>query len=175
MMRHNPVSILLRCALVSTCVALSLLTPCTTAKFILHGGERAKKHIRPEQPGPYVLIFAFDGAGYDQLMEAINSGKAPAMAGMLGKPEGNGLYEHAYSVPNAVTILPSTTIAAWSAIFTGSPTAWNGVSGNEWFAREEKKFYAPAPVSVSEREDNRAMVMDGLVGKAPKSPTLFQQ
>src|SRR3984957_21233831 len=175
MMRHNPVSNLVRCAVISISVALLTLASCTTAKFILHGGERAKKHIRPEQPGPYVLIFAFDGAGYDQLMEAINSGKAPAMAGMLGKSEGGGLYEHAYSVPNAVTILPSTTIAAWSAIFTGAPTAWNSVSGNEWFAREEMKFYAPAPVSVSEMDDNRAMVMDGLVGKALKSPTLFQQ
>ena len=78
------------------------------------------------------------------------------MAAMLGKPEGSGgLYEHAYSVPNTVTILPSTTIAAWSAIFTGAPTAWNSVSGNEWFAREEMKFYAPAPVSVSEMDDNR--------------------
>jgi len=174
-MRHKLLSILLRCALVSTCVALSLLTSCTTVKFILHGGERAKKHIRPEQPGPYVLIFAFDGAGYDQLMEAINSGKAPAMAGMLGKSEGGGLYEHAYSVPNAVTILPSTTIAAWSAIFTGSPTAWNGVSGNEWFVREEMKFYAPVPVSVSEMDDNRAMIIEDLVGKQLKTPTLFEQ
>ena len=175
MMRHNPVSNLIRCALVSTCVALSLLASCTTAKFILHGGERAKKHIRPDQPGPYVLIFAFDGAGYDQLMEAINSGKAPAMAGMLGKSEGGGLYEHAYSVPNAVTILPSTTIAAWSAIFTGAPTAWNGVSGNEWFVREEMKFYAPVPVSVEEMDDNRAMIIADLVGKQLKTPTLFEQ
>ncbi len=175
MMRHNPVSILLRCALVSTCVALSILASCTTAKFILHGGERAKKQIRPDQPGPYVLIFAFDGAGYDQLMEAINSGKAPAMAGMLGKSEGGGLYEHAYSVPNAVTILPSTTIAAWSAIFTGAPTAWNGVSGNEWFVREEMRFYAPVPVSVEEMDDNRAMIIEDLVGKQLKTPTLFEQ
>jgi hypothetical protein len=175
MMRHNPVSNLTRCALISTCVALSLLASCTTAEFILHGGERAKKHIRPEQPGPYVLIFAFDGVGYDQLMEAINSGKAPAMAGMLGKSEGGGLYEHAYSVPNAVTILPSTTIAAWSAIFTGAPTAWNSVSGNEWFVREEMKFYAPVPVSVEEMDDNRAMIISDLVGKQLKTPTLFEQ
>jgi hypothetical protein len=175
MMRHNPVSNLVRCAMISICVALLTLASCTTAKFILHGGERAKKHIRPEQPGPYVLIFAFDGVGYDQLMEAINSGKAPAMAGMLGKSEGGGLYEHAYSVPNAVTILPSTTIAAWSAIFTGTPTAWNSVSGNEWFVREEMKFYAPVPVSVSEMDDNRAMVIEDLVGKALKTPTLFEQ
>jgi hypothetical protein len=174
-MRPNPVSILLRCALVSTCVALSILASCTTAKFILHGGERAKSHIRPDQPGPYVLIFAFDGAGYDQLMEAINSGKAPAMAGLLGKPEGGGLYEHAYSVPNAVTILPSTTIAAWSAIFTGAPTAFNGVPGNEWFVREEMKFYAPVPVSVEEMDDNRAMIIEDLVGKQLKTPTLFEK
>ena len=78
-------------------------------------------------------------------------------------------------MPDTVSILPSTTIAAWSAIFTGAPTAWNWVSGNEWFARDEMKFYAPAPVSVSEMDDNKAMIMDGLVGKALKSPTLFQQ
>jgi Type I phosphodiesterase / nucleotide pyrophosphatase len=175
MRHHKPVSIPTRSALISTCVALSILASCATVKFILHGGERAKRHIRPEQPGPYVLIFGFDGAGYDQLMEAINSGKAPAMAGMLGRPEGNGLYEHGYSVQNAVTILPSTTIAAWSAIFTGAPTAWNGVSGNEWFVREEMKFYAPVPVSVSEMDDNRAMIIEDLVGKALKTPTLFEQ
>jgi hypothetical protein len=57
-MRIKPISILLRCALVSTCVAFSILSSCTTAKFLLHGGERAKKQIRPDQPGPYVLIFA---------------------------------------------------------------------------------------------------------------------
>jgi hypothetical protein len=174
-MRHKLVSILLRCALVSACVALSTLCSCSAAKFLLHGGERAKKNIRPDQPGPYVLIFAFDGAGYDQLMEAINSGKAPAIAGMLGKSEGGGLYEHAYSVPNAVSILPSTTIAAWSAIFTGAPTAWNSVSGNEWFVREDMKFYAPVPVSVAEMDDNRAMILENLVGKSLKTPTLFEQ
>ncbi len=175
MLRPKPAS-LLRCALISTCVALSFFTgSCSSVKFLLHGGERDKSHIRPEQPGPYVLIFAFDGAGYDQLMEAINSGKAPAMAGMLGKSEGAGLYEHAYSVPDTVSILPSTTIAAWSAIFTGAPTAWNGVSGNEWFVREKMKFYAPVPVSVAEMDDNRAMILEDLVGKALKTPTLFEQ
>jgi hypothetical protein len=175
MRHHNPVHLLLRFALLSACIVLTTLAGCSALKFLVHGGERDKSHIRPAQPGPYVLIFGFDGVGYDQLMEAINSGKAPAMAGMLGKPEGdNGLYEHAYSVPNAVSILPSTTIAAWSAIFTGSPTAWNGVPGNEWFVREDMKFVAPVPVSVSEMDDNRAMMLEDLVGKAEMTPTLFQ-
>src|ERR1700674_5962707 len=101
-MRQSRVSSLLRCALIDTFDALSTLNACSATKFLLHGGERAKSHIRPEQPGPYVLIFAFDGAGYDQLMEAINSGKAPAMAAMLGKDEGGGLYESAYAAPNDI-------------------------------------------------------------------------
>src|SRR5271157_5270163 len=176
MLRPKPALNLILCALVSTCVALLTLTSCSSVKLLVHGGEKqVKREPRPPEPGPYVLIFAFDGAGYDQLMAAVDSGKAPAMAGMLGKPEGGGLYEHAYSVPNAVSILPSTTIAAWSAIFTGAPTAWNGVAGNEWFVREEMKFYAPVPVSVAEMDDNRAMVTDNLVGHQLKVPTLFQQ
>lgn len=174
-MRHKLVSILLRCALVLACSFLPL-TSCSSVKLLLSGGEKqVKHHLHPLEPGPYVLVFAFDGVGYGQLMQAVNTGKIPTMAAMLGKSEGDGVYEHAYIVPNTVSILPSTTIAAWSAIFTGAPTAWNSVSGNEWFAREEMKFYAPAPVSVAQMDDNRAMIIDGLVGKQLKSPTLFQQ
>src|SRR5208337_5635664 len=89
MLRHYTVSIIIRCTLVSTCVALLTLTSCSSVKLLVHGGEKqVKREPRPPEPGPYVLIFAFDGAGYDQLMAAINSGKAPAMAGMLGKEEG---------------------------------------------------------------------------------------
>lgn len=176
MPRHRPVSNLIRCALVSTCVAIVTLAACSSVKLLVNGGEKqVKREPRPVEPGPYVLIFAFDGAGDDQLMAAINSGKAPAMAGMLGKDEGGGLYEHAYSVPNAVSILPSTTVAAWSSIFTGAPPAQTGVTGNEWFVREEMKFYAPVPVSVEEMDDNHAMITDNLVGRQLKVPTLFQQ
>jgi Type I phosphodiesterase / nucleotide pyrophosphatase len=176
MLRDKPILILIRCLVAVTCVGLLTLNSCSSVKLLLQGGEKqVKKEPRRPEPGPYVLIFAFDGAGYNQLMEAIDSGKAPAMASMLGKEQGRGLYEHGYSVPNAVSILPSTTIAAWSAIFTGAAPAWNGVPGNEWFVREEMKFLAPVPVSVEEMDDNRAMITDGLVGKALKTPTLFQQ
>jgi Type I phosphodiesterase / nucleotide pyrophosphatase len=175
-MRLRPIPILIRCALISACAAVLCLTSCSSVKLLVNGGEKqVKREPRPPEPGPYILVFAFDGAGYNQLMSAIQSGKAPTMAAMLGKHVEGGLYEHAYSVPNAVSILPSTTIAAWSAIFTGAPTAWNGVPGNEWFVREDMKFYAPVPVSVDEMDDNRAMITDGLVGKSLKSPTLFQQ
>ena len=175
-MRHHADSFLIRCALALTSLVLLTVASCSSVKLFLNGGEKQVKHVpRPVAPGPYVLIFAFDGAGYDQLMAAIRSGKAPAMAGMLGKDLGGGLYEHAYSAPNAVSILPSTTVAAWSAIFTGAPPAQNGVPGNEWFVREDMKFFAPVPVSVEEMDDNRAMITDNLVGRQLKVPTLFQQ
>ena len=175
-MRDNTTSSATLCALISTCVLLLTLTlnSCSSVKLLVSGGEKqVQQEPRPSAPGPYVLIFALDGAGYEQLMEAIHSGKSPALTGLLGKEEEHGLYQHAYSVPDAVSILPSTTIAAWSSIFTGAPTAWNGVPGNEWFVREDMKFYAPVPVSVEEMDDNRAMISDGLVGKSLKSPTLF--
>src|SRR5271156_5843988 len=96
MLRPKPGSYLIGCALFSMCAAILALTSCSSIKLFLNGGEKqVKREPRPPAPGPYVLIFAFDGAGYDQLMAAINSGKAPAMAGMLGKDQGGDLYGRA--------------------------------------------------------------------------------
>ncbi|HTY54870.1 MAG TPA: alkaline phosphatase family protein [Candidatus Binataceae bacterium] len=159
-------------------LALLVANSCNSLKFVAHGGtvEQEHPHRPPSTPiEPHVLIFAFDGAGYDQLMTAIKSGKAPRMAALLGHERGNGVYEHAYSAPNALSILPSTTIAAWSSIFTGAAPAYHGVTGNEWFAREEAHFYAPVPVSITDTNDTNKMVMEDLVGNQEKTRTLFQQ
>ncbi len=176
-MRPNRITIILvRLALAATGAAIFNLAGCSATKLLFQGGEKqVRHHLRPVEPGPYVLIFGFDGAGYDQLTKAINSGSAPNLHAMLGKKQGGGVYEHAYSAPNAISILPSTTIAAWSSIFTGATPAYTGVTGNEWFVREEMRFYAPAPVSVTETDDTYAAVTDDLVGKALRSPSLFQQ
>jgi len=177
-MRPNRITIILiRLALAATGAAIFNLAACTPAtKLFFQGGEKqVKHHLRPVEPGPYVLVFGFDGAGYDQLMEAINSGSAPNLYAMLGKKQGDGVYEHAYSAPNAITILPSTTVAAWSSIFTGATPAYTGVTGNEFFVREEMRFYAPAPVSVAETDDTYAALTDDLVGNALQTPTLFKQ
>ncbi len=140
----------------------------------VNGGERpATRTPHPVTEGPHVLIFAFDGVGYHQLMDAINSGKAPNLSGMLGADEGNGVYAHAYSAPDAISILPSTTMAAWSSIFSGEPPAYTGVPGNEWFVREKMQFVAPAPVSISDTSDSERMVTDDLVGRSVECPTLY--
>jgi hypothetical protein len=153
-------------------IAAGSCTP--TARMIVRGGERpATKEQHPPSSGPHVLIFAFDGAGYDQLMAAIQSGNAPNLSGLLGADLGNGVYEHAYSAPEAISILPSTTMAAWSSIFSGEPPAYTGVTGNEWFAREKMQFYAPAPVSVTDTADTTKMITEDLVGHSVMCPTLY--
>ncbi len=124
--------------------------------------------------GPRVIIFALDGAGPDQLIAAIRSGKAPHIATLLGKERGSGLFEHAYAAPRALSILPSSTIAAWAAIFTGQPPASNGVTGDEWFVRETATFYAPVPVSVLDTLDVTKVVNDDLLGKSLRVPTLYE-
>jgi len=139
------------------------------------GGERQLKPVPPPTPaGTHVLIFAMDGAAPAQLMEAVHSGHAPYIAALLGKDKGNGLFEHAYAAPHALSVLPSSTIADWTSIFTGSVPAYDGIPGDEWFNRETLKFYAPVPVSVPETADNAKVVTDDLVGKQLKVPTLFE-
>ena len=139
------------------------------------GGEKQFKPALPPSPAAtHVLIFAMDGATPAQFMEAVHSGHAPNIATLLGKDEGNGVFEHAYAAPHALSVLPSSTIADWASIFTGSTPAYDGIPGDEWFERETMQFYAPVPVSVSEAADNAKVVTGDLVGKQLKVPTLFE-
>jgi hypothetical protein len=157
--------------------ALALAIPACglVGKTLSTGGEQKLKPAEAELATPRVIIFALDGAGHDQLMAAIRSGKAPNMASLLGKEEGNGLFEHAYGAPKAIDVLPSSTIANWAAIFTGQAPAWDGVTGDEWFERRTMGFYAPVPVSVVDTTDLTKVVDDDLVGKALATPTLYDQ
>src|SRR5689334_21858239 len=63
------------CGLSSCSLALGVVT---------HGGEQQlRAAVLPTTPGPRVLIFALDGAGYNDLMRAIRSGKAPHLQRFL--------------------------------------------------------------------------------------------
>ncbi|MGH7934722.1 MAG: alkaline phosphatase family protein [Candidatus Binataceae bacterium] len=158
---------------------------CTLAGRIWsNAGEKVLKPAQLETPpppspvraqiGPHVLIFALDGAGHDQLMAAIFSGKAPNMAALLGEDYGSGVFDHGYSAPATISVLPSSTIADWSAIFTGQPPAVNGVTGDEWFERDKMQFFAPVPVSVHDTTDLTKALTEDLVGKQLETPTLYQ-
>ena len=161
--------------LIAAIVGSGLAGCLTVNRIWQHKGE---VQLTPKAPpvvqGPRVIIFALDGAGYPQLMEAIRSGKAPNMAALMGKEEGGGVFAHAYSAADVLDVLPSSTIADWSAMFTGVPPATNGVTGDEWFVRETQQFYAPVPLSVTELGDFEKMVTGGLVGRALETTTLFK-
>ena len=163
-------------------LALCFIGACAfVAKTFSTGGEQPVAHPvvttakAPPSEGSRVIVFCLDGAGYPQLMEAIRSGKAPHIAALLGKEKGNGVFEHGYSAPGVLSVLPSSTVADWSATFTGKPPAQNGVPGDEWFDRQHQRFYAPVPITVTDTADFSAMLNDDLVGKQLKSPTLYEQ
>lgn len=162
---------------------LGAIILCASCSFIAHTvvsqGERPLRpkliaHPVPKQT-PRVIVFCLDGAGYDQLMEAIRSGKAPHIAGLLGKEKSNGVFEHGFAAPHVINVLPSSTVADWSASFTGKPPALDGVPGDEWFDRQTKRFYAPVPVTVTDTGDFSAMLDDDLIGKLLKVPTVYEQ
>jgi hypothetical protein len=157
-------------------MTLCLFSACRVALGVVaQGGEQQLREVvSPTTPRPRVLIFALDGAGYDELMRAIRSGKAPHLQTLLGAEQQDGRFAHGYGVPNALSILPSTTMAAWSSIFTGQPPAQTGVPGNEWFVREQRQFFAPGPVSITDTEDTLKMLTEGLVGNALQTPTLYE-
>ena len=143
-------------------------------ELVAQGAEKKlRESLRPHRSGPRVLLFALDGVGRHEF-DVLLKGESLHVARLLGKSRGSGVYEHGYVVPNVLGILPTTTVAAWSSVYTGEAPAHTGVPGNEWFVRKTMRFYAPVPVSVTGRADTLHMFTDGLVGAAVQTPTLFE-
>jgi hypothetical protein len=150
--------------------------PGEIAELLGSGGESVlREPMRPARGGARVLVIALDGVGADELQSAIVGGGTPHLAALLGAPVGvGGVHTNGVAIEDVLSILPSTTLAAWSSLFTGEPAGRTGVPGNEWFAREEMRFYAPAPVSVTEVEHALQVYTDDLLGAALRVPTVFE-
>jgi hypothetical protein len=139
------------------------------------GGEmQLTEPMRPIRGTTRVLLIALDGVGGDKLREVVRAGRMPWLSYIFGAERGDGVYAHAFAASDAMSILPSTTMAAWSSVFTGQPVALTGVSGNEWFEREEARFYAPGPISVPEHTHVVEMYTNNLLGGAIRAPTLYE-
>ena len=152
--------------------------PDELAELLGQGSEKQLRHpLRAARGGPRVLVFALDGVGDDELRAALRSGRMPRTSALLGRETAGqpGMYEHAYAAPGVLSILPSTTYAAWTSLFTGEPAGRTGVPGNEWFVREEMRFYAPAPVSLTEHEQALEVYTDQLMGTVVRVPTLYER
>src|ERR1700730_11876340 len=141
--------------------------------FIRGGRKQLRPELQPAVPATRVLVFAMDGAGYEQFIKAVSSGKAKNIMALMGRRNGTEIYEHAYSISNAISVLP-TTVPAWVTTFTGQPPAYTGVTGDEFFIREQNRFYAPVPVSVDPHEDTYRVLSNDLLGKVIDTPTLYE-
>ncbi len=138
--------------------------------------EELRSPMRPARSGgPRVLIFALDGVGHSAFRDAVRVGGMPRIGALLGESTGADTYAHAHAPPEVLSILPSTTYAAWTAVFTGEPVGLSGVSGNEWFDRTFATFVAPAPVSVHEYRDAVRVYSDRLLDRWIAVPTLFER
>ena len=146
------------------------------SRTVATGGEMPLKAVPPPKiPHLRMIVFALDGTPRDQFMALVRSGKAPNITRLLGDEEENGLFEHGYADPDALSMLPTSTVADWSAILTGEPPGRNGVTGDEWFERDNTRFFAPVPISVTETTDLQKAITDGLIGNELRVPTLYQQ
>ena len=121
-----------------------------------------------------VLVIALDGFGESQLKKAIDEDYLPVLKELLGEEKQHGVYAHGYGASDVLSILPSTTMAAWSSVYTGKPAGQTGVPGNEWFERERMRFVAPSPQSISAKTDTLRMLSEGLVGNSIRVPTVFE-
>ncbi|HSM05393.1 MAG TPA: alkaline phosphatase family protein [Longimicrobiales bacterium] len=139
------------------------------------GGVRVlAEPMRPFRGEERVLILALDGVGDEALRTALREGRLPRLNALVGGAEGDE-YAHGYAAPGVLSVLPSTTFAAWGSLYTGEPPGRTGVPGNEWFAREEMAFYAPAPVTVAGYEHATEVYTEDLLGGLLPVPTLFER
>jgi hypothetical protein len=170
-------SALLLLAWVSGCSSIGGAPIRQVVDLFIEGGEKhLRTPMRPLRGETRVLVFAFDGVGDDDLRGAVEAGRVLNISAVLGATTGSpGEYAHAFAVPNAMSVLPSITVAAWTSLFTGRAPGETGIPGNEWFSREEMRFYAPVPGSFQSNDHAIRMYTEGLVGKAVRTSTLFEQ
>ncbi len=158
-------------------VAAALFVP-RIFLLVAHGEARA---LRPD-PGseradprrPKLLILALDGVDRSLLYSMLRSGELPELAGLLGGSAGARL-PHACLDEQLVTVLPSTTIAAWTTVFTGVTPGEHGITGNEFFDRASRSLYAPAPVSLDDISPVLELYTNDTLGKLLDVPTVYEQ
>ncbi len=120
---------------------------------------------------PPILLLALDGVGRDLLYGELRGGKLPNLARLLGGAD----FGHAHFSDHLLSTLPSTTMAAWTTAMTGVAPAVHGVTGNEYFIREEARFACPAPVSFSSSAPTLEIYTDDYLDKLGAVPTVYER
>ena len=134
---------------------------------------RAPHPASPRGKHPDILVLALDGIDRALLYPMLAHNELPEMAALLG--ESGGAFPHAQFDESVEATLPSTTAAAWAAVFTGRPPAENGVPGNEFFIRQNRQFAAPIPNSASSAACALAVFTEGYANGLLKAPTVYER
>ena len=122
---------------------------------------------------PRVLILALDGVDRDLLYRMLRKGELPELAQLLFGA--NGEFPHTHFEPRLLSTLPSSTIAAWTTAFTGVSPAHHGITGNEFFLRETRRFAAPIPGSFKDSAPVIATFTEDYVNDLIQAPTLYER
>ena len=168
--------------LLSISTALCATAGCGTtlqvADLIAHGHVRElrkrPRHAPRTSPGhPPILFLAFDGVDRSLLYDMLRQGELPHLASLLGGQEGG--FAHAHFDETLLSTMPSSTMAAWTTAMTGLPPSQHGISGNEFFIREERRLGAPAPVSFSDAEPTLAMYTASYLDRMKAVPSVYDR
>ena len=174
-MRVHPALVPFFALVLSGCGALGA-TLDEAVELMAEGGERVlSEPMRPIRGTDRVLLIGLDGVGEATLTEALASGDMPNLAAFLGADRGGGLREHAVIASRVPAVFPSETAAGWAAVYTGTPPAASGVTGNEWYDRDSLATFAPVPLSVGTIKQTLEIWSDTLFSAVLQTPTVFER
>lgn len=147
-------------------------------KLIVAGDSRALRERPEHAPAnaserPGILLLALDGVDRALLYDLLRSGRMPALARLLGGA--GSTFPHAHFDETFQATLPSSTMVAWVTTMTGEPPARHGVTGNEFFIREQRRFAAPVPVTIEDTAPVIATYTDDYVNELVRAPTFYER
>lgn len=152
-----------------------------TGKIILNGDSRTLRE-RPQgaptssRERPPLLFVALDGVDRELLYDLLKKGELPHFAELLGGRSADGKFAHAHFDETLLSTLPSSTMAAWPTVTTGVTPAQHGMTGNEYFIREDLKFAAPVPVTFKDSAPTLAIVTeDEYANRLLSAPTVYER
>jgi predicted AlkP superfamily pyrophosphatase or phosphodiesterase len=166
-------------ALTSVTFVLGCSTSYEVAKLAAVGDVRALRKPSDRQTPipnarPSLLILGIDGMKRDVLYDLLESGRLPGFESLLGGRT-NGRLTHAYLDHSMLAPFPSVTLAGWASIFTGKAPGLNGIPGNEFFIREQRRFVAPIPSSFNAKEPVLETYTDDYANKLLEVPTVYER
>jgi predicted AlkP superfamily pyrophosphatase or phosphodiesterase len=169
---------LMVCAALATGGSTGCMATVKTAQLVLTDTERNIRERDADAPANSpsqtpILFLPFDGVNRDLLYDMLNEGELPKLTDLLS---GEGKkFPHAYFDESLLSTMPSSTMAAWTTVLTGVPPAEHGISGNEFFIREERRLGAPAPVSFNDSKPTIEIYTDSYMNELVKVPTVYEK